>query len=237
MAMVNKHFYFIICLLCHMSSQALVISLEGNCGVGKSTLAKILMKELETPPLTEQWSQWVNKPLFGLFLQDKQRWAYTMSHFISCIRFQAYASAVKEYQSAPLFILDRSVFTQMYAFSRMFYDEGSMSELEWQLFLQECGLCFQMLNYKIDGFIYVKTDVATAYERIQKRKPYDEYLSYAFLTALECYHERWLIQKDLIPGFACPPILVIDSTKDFRTDMQEQQRIIAQVRDFIATLS
>ena len=82
----------------------------------------------------------------------------------------------------------------------------------------------------IHGHIYLKTDVGTCWERIQKRNRDGEAeITRDYLNDLHAQHEKWL-------GNGGAHILVLDGSVDYINDAEAQKDLIRKVRTFMLFL-
>lgn len=204
----------------------MIYSIEGIIGAGKSTLCAILRTHgISVVP--EPLGEWVlahpdgGKPVNVLteFYKDPNQRAYLFQSF--CLR-----TRVEQVRGlAPLanHIIERSIDADA-IFGSIQYQEGRMDPTEYAVY---------RYNYQqakkdtpcIQGRIYVKTSVGTAFERIQQRSRNGETaIDVAYLSKLETEHEAWLA-KD-------PHVLVVDGEQDF-FDEGVQARLLKQVHAFL----
>lgn len=244
--MKAARFFFLTLLLMHTTSFAKVLlSIEGLSGAGKSTLAKALTKYMsEACFIEEPFDRWndVSKQgnLFELFLKDRSRWGLTFQNYIFLTHLQAVENAYRENPAAPVFISDRSPYSGMNIFTKMLFDQGLLSNIEWAIY-QKSSTWFleQLPGYVPDGFIYLRTLAKTACSRANKRnRRLNASLQLEYFQTLYKYHEEWLITKKNVSVTSAPeaPVLVIDGEVDFEQSTEIQQEIVSKIRAFIASL-
>jgi deoxyadenosine/deoxycytidine kinase len=230
--------FFCIVFFLQMSSKPLIISFEGNTGAGKSTLLKIAAQHFNACVGKKFSDVLIQSPLFQEFLKDKKRWAYTVSHLFLTMRLDVINRAVRECDGG-LVMLERSPYSQLFAFAKLFFDEGSMNLLEWQIFKKESELLIE-LNPKPDGIIYVRTPPLICLERANARNSQLNLplFEYDFLQKLNICHEDWLINNNLVsPLFKNIPVLVIDGMQDFVHDEQIARQYIQKISELIQSLA
>lgn len=108
-----------------------IISIEGNIGSGKTTLAKALSKRLGYRLFLEPVD---DNPYLGLFYEDPKKWAFTMQMHLLLSRAKAHKLAQYEsltsYNDVKGIIMDRSIWGDR-VFAKTNYILGNISYLEW----------------------------------------------------------------------------------------------------------
>lgn len=221
-----------------MQSDKKIFILEGNIGAGKSTFLSLIKSMLPVQIVPEPVEKWQNsgvgENILEKFYNDTQRWAYT---------FQSYAfiTRVMEQQEAalksafPWQILERSVYSDRYCFAKNCYEMGTISALEWSLYQEWFEWLTSAYVPKPHGFIYLKTDPTTCYNRLTKRARSEEVsVSLDYLTRLHEKHEAWLINKESItPSLRNVPVLVLDCSVDFEQDAAHMEKFKEKILAFI----
>ncbi|MCL4361452.1 deoxynucleoside kinase [Candidatus Dependentiae bacterium] len=208
------------------------IMVEGNIGSGKSTFLKIIKEKLGIEIIYEPCHKWQNiagHNLLDQFYKDPKRWSYT---------FQTYAFATRifdqENSNSSIQIFERSVFSDRFCFAKNCYESGLMSDLEWQLYNHFFSWLVENYCHKPSGFIYLRTEPETCYQRILKRSRSEEAsISLDYIKDLHQKHENWLVNKIDIPkNLANIPVLIIDCDKEFEKDLSYQNEILQKVAEF-----
>jgi deoxyadenosine/deoxycytidine kinase len=106
-----------------------------------------------------------------------------------------------------------------------------MTDLEWKMYNQwyECLVkeTFEDINMP-DGYIYIRADPETSYQRMLKRERSEEKcVPKEYLETINRYHDEWL--KTIEPE----KVLIIDVDKDFEHTPEEWERILGIIQDFI----
>lgn len=163
-----------------------IFCLEGNIGAGKSTLLQILEKKIpRCKVIQEPVAEWKNiggYDLLSAFYYDPSRWCFT---------FELYSmfTLVKKIQEAMLddvdiILTERSIFSNR-AFQFISYCLDKLDTKEMTI-LKEFFVFFMQEYPKLDGIIYLDTDVETCLQRITKRGREEEKgINYFYLKKLE----------------------------------------------------
>lgn len=139
-----------------------MIIIEGQIGVGKTTMGEILEERFGTP-LFRELTNPDTLALLDRFYADKPRWAFTLQiHFLN-ERFRM----IKEIFRTGGGSLDRSIFGDR-IFAQMLRADGDMSDEEYRTY---STLLDNMLEHAQDPrlLIYLHCRVDTALARIRKR--------------------------------------------------------------------
>jgi deoxyadenosine/deoxycytidine kinase len=139
-----------------------VVIIEGQIGVGKTTMGEILEERFGTP-LFRELTNPDTLALLDRFYADKPRWAFTLQiHFLN-ERFRM----IKEIFRTGGGSLDRSIFGDR-IFAQMLRADGDMSDEEYRTY---STLLDNMLEHAQDPrlLIYLHCRVDTALARIRKR--------------------------------------------------------------------
>ena len=180
-----------------------IISLDGNIGVGKTTLLKTIQERFPQVVVVEEpvdvWTTLKDaegRNLLELFYGDKRRWAFSFQQAAMLSRLLLLQKAVAEATPGQLILSERSVLTDRYVFADMLHSAGDMTQLEWTLYqnwFQAFGSTLPMA-----GILYINTGVDTAYGRIQSRaRPGEGEISKEYLSALDRQHRAWIANTNL----------------------------------------
>jgi deoxyadenosine/deoxycytidine kinase len=211
----------------------IIISVEGNIGVGKSTFTQIIQKFFKnscvvTEPV-DVWKSMVDMDgdnILNKFYKDTDRWAYSFQNLACITRMIKMEESIKDSKSQYIF-LDRSIGTDKNVFEKMLYDNKKISEIEHNMYNLWCDFYHKYVRSEtFNIIIYLRCNPNTAYERIMKRNRDEEKnISLEYLSDVHKYHEQWLITDD-----DNMKVIIIDCDKDFENDISYQEYIIAQVK-------
>ena len=176
-----------------------VVSIEGNIGSGKSTILELIKQRFKDNKsiafLSEPVHVWREiKDADGVdlltnFYKDQEKFSFhfQMAAFISRI------SAITKLQGNPeikLIIVERSIWTDKNVFAKMLYDDGKISELEYNIYLKWFDEFSKLINHSLN--IYIKTTPEVAFERVKKRNRSGETIPLEYLQKCHRYHSDWL---------------------------------------------
>ncbi len=198
-----------------------MILIEGQIGVGKTTIGEIIQKRFGIP-LYQELGNPDTLALLDRFYADKRRWAFTLQiHFLN-ERFRMIKQIFRDGGG----VLDRSIFGDR-IFAEMLAADGDMSDEEFRTY---STLLDSMLEHvqKPQLLIYLDASVDTALDRIKKRnrglesgipRDYLEGLNRRYLAWYDSYH-------------LSPKIFV--NTEEFHVDRPEElEPVIRRIGDTI----
>lgn len=213
-----------------------IIAIEGNIGVGKTTLIEYLKqfdklnyKSIFVPEPIDTWINLRdddNNNILGKFYEDKKRWGYSFQNLIYYTRMIITIDALKQTDKSVIF-LDRSLGTDKNVFEKMLYDDKYIGKIEnnlydlWDYFYEK-----YITQTSKKNIIYLRCDPQVAYERIQKRGRDEEMsIDIKYLEKLHRYHENW-ITKEINNN---NNVLVIDCNKDM-----DKNKICEDIYKFVS---
>jgi deoxyadenosine/deoxycytidine kinase len=204
----------------------MLFSIEGNIGSGKSTLIRALKKEFEEisnipvvfvdEPVT-QWESIKNeegKNMIELFYGNQSRYAFAFQMMAYISRLNLLQEAIRKHPNA-IIITERCLLTDYNIFAKLLYENKSMLQEESEIY-QRWFYSFQ--NIKLDGIVYVRTDVEVAFERCQHRSRPGETIDLEYLKQCHQKHEEWMEDNDP---------LIIDN------NVTEQEEAVWMIHDYI----
>jgi len=238
-----------------------IINIYGNIGVGKSTFINELFKELmkyheNICKVDEPINIWksvidhtTGKNILQTFYDDIKRWGYTFESLTYITRVKVLLRAISE--ANKIILTDQSPETGINIFSKMLFDDGLISELEyecqkeWRDFYQT--ELYEKYQRKI---IYLHCTPKTAFHRIHdiRHREEEKNVSIDYVRRVHEYHEEWLLDMDkenildkLSKGEKAITfknkngidILVLDYDKDFDIDSITSQQYMQYVLEFI----
>ncbi|KRX10429.1 P-loop containing nucleoside triphosphate hydrolase [Pseudocohnilembus persalinus] len=220
------------------SQNSKIVVIEGNIGSGKSTLLKLIREKMtHIQTIKEPVNQWQaiggNKDLnlLDAFYKDPKRMAYTFQSY-------AYYSRIKNWSemeiSADVAIAERSVLSDRHIFAMNAKKSGLFSELEWELYSDYFNwLVKQFQADKINGIIYIETDPKICQQRINKRGRDEEKdtIPLEYLQSVHDRHVEWLKDENLEY-----PILIIDGSQNYDSNIEIQQKLVDQIQEFVDKL-
>ena len=163
-----------------------VIQVEGNIGVGKSTLIKSLNTKLSNwknknikllkEPL-EYWTNVGGTNILELYYKDKKKYAELFQNFVFMTLLREHLSSNFNNNNCDIIITERCLATGVHCFAKMLLNQKYVSPLFYDI-LDDCLKKFRDVTLKPDIIVYIKiedNDIRTLLrERIEKRKRKEE---------------------------------------------------------------
>lgn len=192
------------------------IAVEGPIGVGKSSLAEILAKELNGRALLEEID---TNPFLPRFYEDIKKYSFQTQLFFLLSRYQQQ----KELGQCDLFktnIVSDYLFAKDRIFAYLNLDENELSLYE---------QVFRLLDARIpkpDLVVYLRASSEVLLERIGKRnKDYEKGISHEYLEALvEAYNRYFFYYTDTA-------LLVVNTTDiDFVNNPADLSNLVKEIK-------
>lgn len=186
-----------------------MIIIEGQIGVGKTTIGEILKERLDIPLFRELHNP-VTTNLLDRYYLDKRRWAFTVqTHFLA-----ERCHMIRELTRAGNGLMDRSIFGDR-IFAQMLAAAGYMDAEEFDTYnrLLE-GMMEQVPTPRL--LIYLDCTVDTAIARIQRRnRGHESDIPRSYLEELNRRYRAWYESYDLSPR-------IFVNTEEFHVDRPEE---------------
>ena len=201
-----------------------IITIAGTVGVGKSTMTKALADALQFKTSFEKVEE---NPYLESFYADFQRWSFHLQVYFLAERFKE-QKRIFEYGGG--FIQDRSIYEDTGIFARMHYDNGTMSEMDYETYT---GLFEAMVMTPYfphpDLLIYLEGTLDDVLGRIKTRGREMEKN-----TPISYWEEMYARYDDWINHFhACPILRLNISDYDLLQKEDAIEPILEKISSFI----
>ncbi len=193
------------------------LAIEGVIGVGKTSLARLLLREFEAEILLEAFEE---NPFLSDFYEDRDRYAFQTQIFFLLSRYR------QQRETVPAKIDDGHLISD-YSFEKdRLFAQLNLSGDE----LATYELVYAALAERIpepDLIVYLQVETEVAMQRIALRdRPYERQIEQAYIDELNQAYER---------GFGNPEreeVLPIDTTHlDFVANREHLEYIANRIRD------
>jgi deoxyadenosine/deoxycytidine kinase len=168
-----------------MAQQKAFVALAGNIGVGKTTAAKILSRNLGMELFDEPV---LDNRFLGPYYADMGRWAFTLQleFLIKRVEHHTLIHTVDKHC-----VQDRTLIEDPEIFAKYLHGLGHMNDSELDLYLEY----FARLTHSVrqpDLVIFLKADETTSLARIQTRGRKEEAgIELSFLSGLRGYYDSF----------------------------------------------
>jgi deoxyadenosine/deoxycytidine kinase len=167
------------------------ITIAGNMGVGKTTLAKKLAGHYDWRAMLEPVD---NNPYIEKFYGDMARWAFHSQLFFLTKAIEQHSEIVNGELSS---VLDRSVYEHANIFAQNCYDSGYITDDDWEIY-RSLYSSFIDTVAPPDLMIFLKASDAKIVERIERRsRKYEIDIDREYFLGLNRLYNQWGEDYDL----------------------------------------
>lgn len=173
------------------------ITIEGNIGAGKTTLAHLLSKHFNARLILEQFA---DNPFLSKFYENPNQYAFPLELFFMAERYKQLKELV---HTKDMFL---SVTIADYMFSKcLLFAKVNLSEEEFRLYHKLFDIIFQQL-VQPDLLIYLHVPVSKLQTNIRKRnRPYEQSIPDRYLFNIQETYTNYIKQHNI-------RTLIIDAT-------------------------
>lgn len=200
-----------------MTGPAYYIAIEGVIGVGKTSLANILSKKLNSRLILEKFEE---NPFLSDFYEDRKRYAFQTQMFFLLSRYR------QQLEFGQTDVFHRSVVTDyIFAKDRLFA-YINLDEKELHLYDQLYSILAKEIN-KPDLVIYLQADTERLLKNIDHRgRTYEKGMDKDYIESLNQFYNQFFFH------YTETPLLIINTTEiDFvnnKNDLEEIMKYIQQ---------
>lgn len=163
------------------------ILISGCTGVGKSTLAELLVKELGYKLISDPYEE---NPYIDDAYKDFKTWAFHSQLFFLTQFAKLHRRLDLE---ADNIIQERSIFECFHIFLKQFYEEGNISSRDYRLFEDIYQALVSNIKRKPDIILYLHAPAKIILERVKQRgRGFENSITEAFIHNQELRYEEWL---------------------------------------------
>ena len=203
-----------------MASRPLFITVAGNIGAGKSSLARLLGERFSWKPYFESVE---DNPYLSDFYADMTRWSFHLQIYFLANRFKCHKEIVESSESV---IQDRSIYEDAEIFARNLHDIGKMTGRDYTNYVSLFHVMMEYLKPP-DLMVYLRANVDTLAKQISRRgRDYEQGIPRSYLEQLNALYEDWIFRYKL------GPLLIIESDNlDFVKNQTDLDYVLTRVKD------
>jgi deoxyadenosine/deoxycytidine kinase len=167
------------------------ISIAGNIGSGKSSLAKKIADNLGWEPYFESVQ---NNPYLKDFYFDMKKWSFQLQVYFLSHRFKVHKKILNSKKSV---IQDRSIYEDVEIFAKNLYLMGKMGKRDYYNYK---NLFYEMVSYlkAPDLIVYLKANVDTLMKQIGSRgREFEKSIDRKYLERLNRSYKEWISKYSL----------------------------------------
>jgi deoxyadenosine/deoxycytidine kinase len=195
------------------------ISISGNIGAGKTTLAGLLAKHYDWEI---QYEAVDGNPYLADFYGDMQKWAFHLQIYFLNSRFE---QALKvQNQTEKTIVQDRSIYEDAFIFAQNLYDSNLFNSTDFQTYKSLFNTITKTIQPP-DLMIYLKADLPKLKRQIALRgRDFEQDMDSSYLEQLNALYEKFTSQ------YTFGRILEIDvNNMDFLNNESDFQFIVQQI--------
>jgi deoxyadenosine/deoxycytidine kinase len=194
------------------------LAIAGNIGSGKTTLTRLLAKQMKWQPYYESVD---DNPYLDSFYDDMKRWSFNLQVYFLNSRFR---QVVEIRESNNTIIQDRTIYEDAYIFAPNLHQMNLMTTRDFDNYIS----LFELMSSFIDApdlLIYLRANVSTLVSQIASRgRDYEESIRIDYLKKLNERYEEW------IGGYDLGKLLIIDVDDiDFANNPEDLGMIIEKI--------
>jgi len=194
------------------------IAIAGNIGSGKTTLTRLLAKQMKWKPYYESVD---DNPYLDSFYDDMKRWSFNLQVYFLNSRFR---QVVEIRKSDKTIIQDRTIYEDANIFAPNLHEMNLMTTRDFDNYLS----LFELMSSFIEApdlLIYLRANVSTLVSQIAQRgRDYEESIRIDYLKKLNERYDQW------ISGYDKGKLLIIDVDDiDFTENPEDLGMIIEKI--------
>ncbi len=164
------------------------IAVSGTMGVGKSTVARILAKNLDLQLLEENFEE---NSFLPCFYKQMNRWAFHSQTFFLIEKINQ-TKQVKSLLKRGNVIQDTSINQDVLSYGKAQFINGNMDDAEFKLYTKIYSL-YKPFLIKPDLHIYLKASTNNLMERINKRdREAENNIPREYIELLDKLNKDWI---------------------------------------------
>jgi deoxyadenosine/deoxycytidine kinase len=162
------------------------ITIEGNIGAGKTTLAHLLSKHFDARLILEEFA---DNPFLPKFYENRQQYAFPLELFFMAERYKQLKELLQTKDMFQHVTISDYLFTKCLLFAKV-----NLAEQEFLLYQK----LFDIINPQLiqpDLLIYLHSSVSKLTENIKKRnRPYEQSIGSDYLFSLQETYTEYIRQ-------------------------------------------
>jgi deoxyguanosine kinase len=188
------------------------ITIEGNIGAGKTTLAHLLSKHFNARLVLEQFA---DNPFLPKFYENPQQYAFPLELFFMAERFKQLKELIQQKDLFQNLTISDYLFTKCLLFAKI-----NLPEDEFRLYQR----LFEIVHQQVvqpELLIYLHAPVNKLQQNIKKRnRPYEQRIPDDYLFSIQETYTHYIRQHNL------KTIFVDTSNADFLGNEKHLQAVI-----------
>ena len=220
-----------------MAQTTLILSVEGNIGVGKSTMLNRIKKFLGNTIngrkiifLQEPVDKWQSikgkdgEDILTKFYSDQEKYAFPFQ-MMAYISRQAMLMDAVENNPGSVIISERCIHTDKNVFAYMLHNDGKIEDVNYAIY----NMWFDTFSNKCkyNGHIYLRASPDVCHSRVKVRSRSGETIPLDYLVKCHDNHDNWLAQSK--------NTIMISVDEDMNTAEEKYEEICSKIREYIVS--
>jgi deoxyadenosine/deoxycytidine kinase len=204
-----------------------IISIEGNIGAGKTTILQKITERYANDPsvvfLREPVDIWETikdaegTTILANFYMEPEKYAFSFQVMAFVTRLSLLRNAVKENPDCKLIVCERSLEADRNIFAKMLFDEGSIDDMNYQIYLRFYEEYHN--DFHLDGIVYIDADADVCQRRISTRgRNGESCVPLEYLEKCKRYHDEWLLSDERPQSHERLELLHLNTNVDVKYD-------------------
>jgi deoxyguanosine kinase len=165
------------------------ITIEGNIGAGKTTLAHLLSKHFNARLILEQFA---DNPFLPKFYENPKQFAFPLELFFMAERFKQLKELLQQKDMFQSVTISDYLFTKCLLFAKV-----NLSEDEFRLYQRLFDIMYQQL-LQPDIVIYLHSPVSKLQQNIRKRnRSYEQNIPDEYLFNIQQTYTHYIRQHNI----------------------------------------
>src|SRR5258705_12459794 len=165
------------------------ITIEGNIGAGKTTLAHLLSKHFNARLILEKFA---DNPFLPKFYEDPSKYAFPLELFFMAERFKQLKELLQQRDMFQNLTISDYLFTKCLLFAKV-----TLPDDEFRLYQRLFEIIHQQLIHP-DILIYLHAPVSRLQANIKKRnRPYEQNIPDQYLFSLQETYTHYIKQHNI----------------------------------------
>jgi deoxyguanosine kinase len=165
------------------------ITIEGNIGAGKTTLALLLSKHYNSRLILEEFAE---NPFLPKFYENPSQYAFPLELFFMAERYKQLKDLIQQNDLFQKLTISDYLFTKCLLFAKV-----NLSEDEFRLYQRLFDIIHQQL-IQPDLLIYLHSPVQKLQENIKKRnRPYEQKIPDQYLLSIQETYTNYIKQHNI----------------------------------------
>lgn len=165
------------------------ITIEGNIGAGKTTLAHLLAKHFNARLILEEFA---DNPFLSKFYEDPKQYAFPLELFFMAERFKQLKELLQQKDLFQTTTISDYLFTKCLLFAKV-----NLPEDEYRLYQRLFDIIHQQL-IQPELLIYLHAPVKKLQENIRRRnRPYEQHIPNEYLFNIQETYTHYIKQHGI----------------------------------------